>query len=117
MRFEGDLTIIENIEQIILDKTGNALISRNPSEAPCDSKYLPTFVTKLYAIFFNPYVFDVRLTFDYRNKTGRFDLKDANSQVLFVRVPEITGQLSLLDKMLVSKKVGNEYRVNEISLR
>jgi len=116
MRFEGDIEYIENIEQIICDQTGYALLKDEALNPPCGKEHCPTLFTKLYCIFINPYTFDVRLLFDYRKKTGRFDLKDVNSQLLFVKVPDIPRELSKLNKMLMSKRNGTGYEVREIPL-
>ena len=116
MRFEGDLSVIQKIEDIIKEKTGYALLKDEPVNSPCNKNHKATLYTRLYCIFLNPYTFDVRLLFDHRNNTGRFDLKDVNSQVLFVKVPELTKELGNLKTMLVSKRNGANYEVKEIAL-
>ncbi len=116
MRFEGDLATIQSIEKVIQEKTGFALLKDEPLNPPCSRTHAATYYTRLYCIFINPYTFDIRLLFDHRNNTGRFDLKDVNSQVLFVKVPELVTELSKLKRMLISKRNGSNYEVKEILL-
>lgn len=118
MRFEGDISIIKDIEQYIRRNTRHIPLKALPVLPPCDpAKYEATVQTRIYKVQLHPYSFDVCLRFDERMGTGRFDMKDANSQILFVKHPEIIKMLSRMDKMLVSRRNGdNLYKVKEIIL-
>lgn len=118
MRFEGDIKDIVTIEKYIKTFTRHTVLKALPAEpAPCKKGIEASVHTRIYRIILSPYNFDVCLRFNERDGTGRYDMKDVNSQILFIKYPKIPDMLSRMDKMFISRRNGDgDYKVKEIIL-
>jgi hypothetical protein len=113
MRLEGDIKTAEDIEHLIRTKTEHIEIKHRPIGCQLNESSLST---RRFRVFLLGYNFDICLRYDYRKSTARFDMKDCNSQVLFVKVPELANLLHESRKMIFRWRDGEEMRTREIKL-
>lgn len=118
MRLEGDIEVIREIEQFIVNNTQYDLVKDMPREHifKCDAE--PTYYTKSYMIWLGSFFeFDIKLTYDLRINKGKFIMSDEYSYILFCKHPELSVLLSKMNNIQLSQYTGGNHKIEDIPVK
>ena len=106
MRLEGDIVLINQIEQSIkkyrmcqCTKNGGILNIRYP--------YDTLFFVKTYSLIIRGYWFEVDLRFDKRAGTGRFDMSDGRQDIFWQQFPDVREMVRELRPVINGRRYDN----------
>lgn len=117
MRIEGDVKNLQEIEKVIKAQAGCQVVKDYLVNPPCANAVPSTWFTRKYRLYIAGGAFDITLLFDTRSGRGRFDLRDENSQLVFVHIPQIARMLSKMDKMIFRRRENGEVKTVAINIK
>ena len=100
MRIQGNPKVVSQIEEFIKKETEYKVVKDKLVTFVGVGVVEPSLITHRYLIYVIPYEFLVRLKYDFRDNKGTFEMPDYNSQVLFIKYPQLSQMLSNLKSML-----------------